>query len=212
MPGSAAPFNFNGLVRHYFMRRGANVADIQVNLVPKHERKAQSHDIAKRVRPRVAAIAERHGAASPWPRCRPARRCCRRWSPRSTARPRRRASLADEVKRIFKETRAWSMSIGTSRPTSPRRRFVIDKEKAALHGISAETISQTLRIAVDGERRSAAPAAREGGREHRAANCRAAAPPRGTAGLRVRSGDANALPEPGARAPPRRRWCRCASW
>ena len=60
--GVAAPFNFNGLVRHYFMRRGANVADIQINLLPKSERKAQSHDIAKRVRPRVAAIAAKYGA------------------------------------------------------------------------------------------------------------------------------------------------------
>src|SRR5207342_3090715 len=60
--GVAAPFNFNGLVRHYFMRRGANVADIQVNLQSKSERKAQSHDIAKRVRPRVAAIASRYDA------------------------------------------------------------------------------------------------------------------------------------------------------
>ena len=60
--GTAAPFNFNGLVRHYFMRRGANVADLQVNLVNKHERKAQSHDIAKRVRPRVAEIAAKYGA------------------------------------------------------------------------------------------------------------------------------------------------------
>ena len=54
--GTAAPFNFNGLVRHYFMRRGPHVADIQVNLVGKGERQAQSHDIAKRVRPRSAAI------------------------------------------------------------------------------------------------------------------------------------------------------------
>lgn len=54
--------NFSGLVRHYFMRRGANIADIQVNLVPKNERKAQSHDIAKRVRPRLAAIAARYQA------------------------------------------------------------------------------------------------------------------------------------------------------
>ena len=60
--GVASPFNFNGLVRHYFMRRGANVADIQVNLVSKGERKAQSHDIAKRVRPRVAEIAKKFGA------------------------------------------------------------------------------------------------------------------------------------------------------
>ena len=60
--GTAAPFNFNGLVRHYFLRRGANVADLQINLVSKDDRKAQSHDIAKRVRPLVAAIAEKYGA------------------------------------------------------------------------------------------------------------------------------------------------------
>src|SRR5450759_4514368 len=60
--GVAAPFNFNGLVRQYFMRRGANVADIQINLVKKNKRRAQSHDIAKRVRPRVAAIAARYDA------------------------------------------------------------------------------------------------------------------------------------------------------
>ena len=60
--GVGAPFNFNGLVRHYFMRRGANIADMQINLVPKSERKAQSHDIAKRVRPRVAEIAAKFGA------------------------------------------------------------------------------------------------------------------------------------------------------
>ncbi|HWU38899.1 MAG TPA: efflux RND transporter permease subunit, partial [Candidatus Acidoferrum sp.] len=47
--GTASPYNFNGLVRHYFLRRGPSVADLQVNLVPKGERKAQSHEIAKRV-------------------------------------------------------------------------------------------------------------------------------------------------------------------
>ncbi|MGN6552394.1 MAG: efflux RND transporter permease subunit, partial [Verrucomicrobiota bacterium] len=60
--GVASPFNFNGLVRHYFMRRGANIADVQVNLVQKGERRAQSHEIAKRVRPRVTEIAARYGA------------------------------------------------------------------------------------------------------------------------------------------------------
>ncbi|HZL77236.1 MAG TPA: efflux RND transporter permease subunit, partial [Candidatus Limnocylindrales bacterium] len=60
--GVASPFNFNGLVRHYFMRRGASVADVQINLVPKNERKAQSHDIARRVRPRVVEIAAKFGA------------------------------------------------------------------------------------------------------------------------------------------------------
>ena len=49
--GTASPYNFNGLVRHYFMRSGPTVADIQVNLLPKHPRNLKSHDIAKRVSP-----------------------------------------------------------------------------------------------------------------------------------------------------------------
>ncbi|HSN67799.1 MAG TPA: efflux RND transporter permease subunit, partial [Thermoanaerobaculia bacterium] len=61
--GTAAPFNFNGLVRHYFLRRGPNVADVQVNLVPKHDRDAQSHDIAKRVRAKLQPVAARTGAS-----------------------------------------------------------------------------------------------------------------------------------------------------
>lgn len=57
--GTAAPYNFNGLVRHYYMRQQPNQADIQVNLLPKHERSAQSHDIAKRIRPEIENIAKR---------------------------------------------------------------------------------------------------------------------------------------------------------
>src|SRR5690606_32344053 len=60
--GTASPHNFNGLVRHYFLRANPHEADIQVNLAPKEHRKAQSHDIAKRVRPHVEAIAKRYDA------------------------------------------------------------------------------------------------------------------------------------------------------
>ena len=60
--GTASPYNFNGLVRHYYLRRGPNVADIQVNLLPKGERDLQSHEIAKRVRLRLEPIAQRYGA------------------------------------------------------------------------------------------------------------------------------------------------------
>ncbi|MFA6465970.1 MAG: efflux RND transporter permease subunit, partial [Desulfurivibrionaceae bacterium] len=61
--GAASPYNFNGLVRHYYLRNSANLADIQINLRPKGERKAQSHEIAKRIRPEVTAIAAKYGAA-----------------------------------------------------------------------------------------------------------------------------------------------------
>lgn len=60
--GSSAPITFNGLVRHYDMRGGSNMADIQVNLLPKEKRKLQSHDIAKKIRPQVQQIAGRYGA------------------------------------------------------------------------------------------------------------------------------------------------------
>ncbi|SMP01806.1 Multidrug efflux pump subunit AcrB [Desulfurobacterium pacificum] len=55
--GTASPFDFNGLVRHYYLRKGGNVADIRINLIDKHERKRQSHDIAKEERPKIQAVA-----------------------------------------------------------------------------------------------------------------------------------------------------------
>lgn len=61
--GTAAPINFNGLVRQYFLRSGSNVGDLQVNLVDKHERDRQSHEIARALRPRLAEIGARHGAS-----------------------------------------------------------------------------------------------------------------------------------------------------
>ncbi len=60
--GTSAPITFNGLVRHYDLRSGNNVADIQVNLLPKGERADQSHDIAKKVRAKVQEIGARYGA------------------------------------------------------------------------------------------------------------------------------------------------------
>src|SRR6185312_16399107 len=60
--GTASPYNFNGLVRHYYLRSGPNVADIQINLRPKDARDLQSHEIARQVRLRLQPIAERNGA------------------------------------------------------------------------------------------------------------------------------------------------------
>src|SRR5688500_11134257 len=60
--GLSSPYNFNGLVRHYFLRRAPHLADLQVNLLPKDERSEQSHDIAMRVRARLVPIATRFGA------------------------------------------------------------------------------------------------------------------------------------------------------
>lgn len=60
--GTSAPITFNGLVRHYDMRGGSNMADIQVNLQHKNDREQQSHDLARRVRPEIQRIAKKYGA------------------------------------------------------------------------------------------------------------------------------------------------------
>lgn len=199
--GTAAPFNFNGLVRHYFMRRGASVADIQVNLVGKHERKAQSHDIAKRVRPRVAAIAEKFGARVAVAEVPPGPPVLQTlvaeiYGPDDTA----RLKLAATVRDIFKSTPGVVDVDWYVEADQPKARFVIDKEKAALHGISAETISQTLRIAVGGHSVDLLHLPREKEDVNIVLQLPRSArtTPEELLALRVRSGDANALPEPGA--------------
>jgi len=199
--GLAGPFNFNGLVRHYFLRRGANVADIQVNLLPKHARKAQSHDIAKRVRPAVAAIAERYGARVAVAEVPPGPPVLQTlvaevYGPTESS----RLALATEVRRIFKETDGVVDVDWYVEDDRRKARFVIDKEKAALSGISAETISRTLRIAVDGlsvdllhvpDEKEDVNVVLEIPRSMRSR-------PEELLSLRLRSGDGNALPEPGS--------------
>jgi multidrug efflux pump subunit AcrB len=203
--GVASPYNFNGLVRHYFMRRGANVADIQVNLVGKHERKAQSHDIAKRIRPAVTAIADRYKARVAIAEVPPGPPVLQTlvaeiYGPNEEA----RQTLAEAVKTIFKATPGVVDVDWYIEADQQKARFIIDKEKAALHGISAATISQTLKIAVDGENVDLLhqPAEKEDVNIRLELPRSAKTTPEELLALRVRSGDANALPEPGASGSP----------
>lgn len=198
--GTASPYNFNGLVRHYFMRRGANVADIQVNLVNKHERKAQSHDIAKRVRPRLAEIAARYSARVAVAEVPPGPPVLQTlvaeiYGPTEDA----RLALADKVKDVFKSTPGVVDVDWYVEADQRKSRFIIDKEKAALHGVSAATISQTLKIAVDGQNVDLLhqPAEKEDVNIRLEVPRSAKSTPQDLLALRVRSGDGNALPEPG---------------
>ena len=203
--GAASPFNFNGLVRHYFMRRGANVADIQVNLLPKSERKAQSHAIAKRIRPRVPAIAAKFGARVAVAEVPPGPPVLQTlvaevYGPSEES----RLALAREVIGIFKSTPGVVDTDWYIEADQPKVRFVIDKEKAALHGISAATISQTLAIAVGGTSVDLlhVPCEKEDVNIVLQLPRASRADPQDLLALRVRSGDANALPEPGSAAGP----------
>ncbi len=201
--GVAAPYNFNGLVRHYFMRGGANVADIQVNLVGKGKRRARSHDIAKRVRPSVAAIAEKFGARVAVAEVPPGPPVLQTlvaeiYGPTEES----RLAMARKVRDIFKSVEGVVDVDWYVEADQPKARFVIDKEKAALSGISAETISQTLHIAVAGDSIDLLHLPREKEDVDLTLELPRSArvTPEELLALRVRSGDANALPEPGATA------------
>lgn len=203
--GVSAPFNFNGLVRHYFMRRGANIADIQVNLVPKGKRKAKSHEIAKRVRPRVAEIAAKFDARVAVAEVPPGPPVLQTlvaeiYGPNEEA----RLAMANRVRDIFRSTPGVVDVDWYIEADQPKARFVIDKEKAALHGISAETISDTLRIAVGGRSIDLVHQPREKEDVNIVMELPRSArvTPDELLTLRVRSGDANALPEPGTTGSP----------
>ena len=149
--GTASPYNFNGLVRHYFMRSGPTVADIQVNLRPKDERDLQSHGIAVRVRPAVAAIAKKYGAAVAVAEVPPGPPVLQTlvaeiYGPTEADRVR----LASAVKSIFESSEGvvdvdWYREAGRNRVV-----LTVDKEKAALNGISEEEISRTVQLAMAG--------------------------------------------------------------
>ncbi len=150
--GTASPFNFNGLVRHYFMRRGPHVADIQVNLVGKGERADQSHAIAKRIRPAVAAIAARHGATVAVAEVPPGPPVLQSivaeiYGPSET----QRVALAAKVRDIMAATTGVVDLDWFVEDPQPKVTYVVDKEKAALHGISTATISRTLALAAQGQ-------------------------------------------------------------
>jgi len=150
--GTAAPYSFNGLVRHYYMRQGSSVAEIQVNLLPKQQRSAQSHPIALRIRPAVAAIAARYGARVAVAEVPPGPPVLQSlvaevYGPDAGTRQR----LAEKVRSIFGSTPGVVDVDWYVESPHPKEVLVVDKEKAALHGITAESIARTLRIAVGGE-------------------------------------------------------------
>ncbi|HMY74236.1 MAG TPA: efflux RND transporter permease subunit, partial [Blastocatellia bacterium] len=149
--GTASPYNFNGLVRHYYLRRGANVADIQVNLVGKSERSAQSHDIAKRIRPAIQQIAAKYNArvkVSEVPPGPPVLQTlvAEIYGPDYQ----RQIEIARNIRDIFDKTPGVVDVDWYVEDDQPKFQFVVDKEKAALNGVSAEQVAATLRIAIDG--------------------------------------------------------------
>jgi multidrug efflux pump subunit AcrB len=149
--GTAAPYNFNGLVRHYFLRRGANVADIQVNLTGKKERDLQSHDIAKSVREKLTPIARQYGARIKVAEVPPGPPVLQTlvaeiYGPDAEG----REKLAREVLRLFDETPGVVDADWYVEDPQPREIWRVDRVKAALHGVSVDDVAKTMMAASSG--------------------------------------------------------------
>ena len=149
--GTAAPYNFNGLVRHYFLRAGSNVADLQVNFVAKDKRAQQSHDLAKRLRPALKEIGDRYGASIKVAEIPPgppvlSTLVAEVYGPD----PERQVEIAAAIKKIFTETDGVVDVDWFVEDDQKKINLVVDKEKAAANGISTEAVAQSMRIALNG--------------------------------------------------------------
>ena len=150
--GTAAPINFNGLVRQYDLRAGGEVGDIQVNLVDKHQRDDQSHAIATRVRPALQEIGKRFGAnvkvveVPPGPPVL-APIVAEVYGPEAEG----RQQVAKAVRAVFAKTAGVVDSDDSSIVDAPRTLLLIDRRKAALLGVPQQAIVTTLRAGLSGE-------------------------------------------------------------
>ena len=149
--GTASPYNFNGLVRHYYLRRGTNVADIQVNLLAKGARGLQSHEIAKQVRLRLGPIAERFGARIKVAEVPPGPPVLETlvaevYGPNMD----RRISLARQIRDLFKKTRGIVDVDWYVEDDQPKYSLSVDQEKAAINGISDDEIVRSMQVASSG--------------------------------------------------------------
>jgi multidrug efflux pump subunit AcrB len=162
--GTSGPYNFNGLVRHYYLRSQPNQADIQVNLLPKDRRSTQSHEIAKRLRPELVRIGNAYGGrvkVSEVPPGPPVldTLVAEIYGPTQAG----RVELAQRVKQVFQSTPGVVDVDWYVEDPQVKYDMQVDLDKAALHGVTAADVTQTLRIGVAGAETGLlhAPEARE---------------------------------------------------
>jgi multidrug efflux pump subunit AcrB len=149
--GTASPYNFNGLVRHYYLRRGPNVADLQINLLPKDQRKLQSHEIAKQVRQRLVPVANHYGARIQVAEVPPGPPVLQTlvaevYGPSQQE----RIGIARRIRDLWKRTDGVVDVDWYVEDDQPEFRILVDKEKAAIDGISEEDIARTMQVASAG--------------------------------------------------------------
>jgi len=152
--GLASPMDFNGMVRHYYLRAGGHVGEIRINLLPKEQREQQSHQIALRIRPDIERIAREHGARV-----------------KIVETPPGPPVLSTFVAEVYAPLEADNDALATVTENvrseiekipgvvdvddlvdepQTKLNFRLDQQKAALHGISVKDVAETLRVALGG--------------------------------------------------------------
>ena len=149
--GTSGPYNFNGLVRHYFMRRMPNQADIQVNLLPANKRSAQSHAIAKRLRPLLIAIGNQYGARIQVSEVPPGPPVIQTlvaevYGPD----PDGQVRVAQQIKSIFQSTPGVVDTDWYVEDPQTQLAIHVDQVKAAQHGIAVADVAKALTLATSG--------------------------------------------------------------
>jgi multidrug efflux pump subunit AcrB len=147
--GTSAPITFNGLVRHYDLRGGSNMADIQVNLVDKGERSIQSHDIAKLLRSDIQKIASKYNANVKLVEVPPgppvlSTIVAEIYGPDYNE----QIKIANNVQNILNNTDDVVDVDWMVEADQKEYQFVIDKEKAMLYGVAPQQIAYTMNMAL----------------------------------------------------------------
>ncbi len=147
--GTSAPITFNGLVRHYDIRGGSNMADIQVNLIDKKERSAQSHGIASSMREEIQRIGKNYNANVKIVEVPPGPPVLSTivgeiYGPNYDE----QMDIADQVRNILENTQDVVDVDWMVEADQTEYEFVVDKEKAMLYGVAPQQIVQTMNMAL----------------------------------------------------------------
>lgn len=152
--GTASPMDFNGLVRHYYMRQGPNVADIRVSLLPRKQRKMASHEIALRIRNDIEALSARLGAKVKIVEVPPGPPVFSTVVAEVYGQPYHKYDDLIAASQIVKAQMRKEKGVvdvdDTVEENQTKLFFRVDREKAGLNGISTEDIAQTMRVALSG--------------------------------------------------------------
>jgi len=152
--GGSSPMDFNGLVRHYYLRQGPHVADIRVNLLPRNNRKMDSHSIILRIRNDIAAIGQRRNARIKLVEVPPGPPVLSTVVAEIYGQPHHAYKDLIDAAQVVKarmEQEPGVVDVDDTVEADQRELFFhVDREKAGLNGISTEDITQTLYLTLNG--------------------------------------------------------------